>query len=215
MSHLSSRTSTFPEPGDSGPTPIVASRARCSNFPTLAKKRNSMPCRRSTAADTDRSRHEPDIEIRASRRAGRTGRCLNLGAVEEAGCRKAALISISTRKCPLDRRPAWPELDEFVDPVPDRDYNVMHACTDERDEVGQGGRLATPGRQTREAERASAESQGIWASIPRCCRTCRDFDRRKWRAWLVQQPVGVQASAHGRCGRSAVRDQHWPLVVTW
>ena len=76
----------------------------------------------------------------------------------------------------MSTRPAeaWPELDEFVDPLPDRDYNEIHAFTDERDESAEEVDWRS-WEKTREPERPSVESQGIWANIPRCCRTCRDY----------------------------------------
>lgn len=76
----------------------------------------------------------------------------------------------------MSARPAeaWPELDEFVDPLPDRDYNEIHAFTDDRDESAEEVDWRS-WEKTREPERPSVESQGIWANIPRCCRTCRDY----------------------------------------
>ena len=68
----------------------------------------------------------------------------------------------------------WPEIDEIADSVSDRDYRDAVAYIDDRDEIVDD-RDWESWEPTREVERVSADTQGLWANIPRCCRTCRDF----------------------------------------
>jgi hypothetical protein len=68
----------------------------------------------------------------------------------------------------------WPDLDDIADSVLEREERDAEAFIDNRDDAVDEDEWES-WEPARGVERASAEPQGVWASIPRCCRTCRDF----------------------------------------
>ena len=171
-----------------------------------------MPCRRLTRSE-NRTRPRAQFENPLGNGPGRPWSC-PISNHSRTSSRKAAPHMNSSRKCPLDRlRHGRNSMNLSIPCRTAITTRFMHLPTTgmsrPRRSIGARGRRLASRSARQWNPRGSGQAFRTVPDVP-------GFPTgRKWRARLVQQPVGVQASAHGRCGRSAVRDKHSALVGTW